>query len=163
MVLIRKNKRMLRSESIHRIIEMALKKAKYQDRVADLLPQIAQNWCLCTYCKVYDPDNRNYRGWRKELIAHIGTLNSLPVKSDKEKWTREEVINTNEYNNVDVIRRACDFKLNDEDDIDFTQVIRKELYRDCAENAETMVSLVSSDTLPSERLYKIFPIKTDRF
>lgn len=163
MVLIRKNKRMLRSESIHRIIEMALKKAKYQDRVADLLPQIAQNWCLCTYCKVYDPDNRNYRGWRKELIAHIGTLNSLPVKGDKEKWTREEVINTNEYNNVDVIRRACDFKLNDEDDIDFTQVIRKELYRDCAENAETMVSLVSSDTLPSERLYKIFPIKTDRF
>ena len=163
MVLIRKNKRMLRSESIHRIIEMALKKAKYQDRVADLLPQIAQNWCLCTYCKVYDPDNRNYRGWRKELIAHIGTLNSLPVKGDKEKWTREEVINTNEYNNVDVIRRACDFKLNDEDDIDFPQVIRKELYRDCAENAETMVSLVSSDTLPSERLYKIFPIKTDRF
>lgn len=163
MVLIRKNKRMLRSESIHRIIEMALKKAKYQDRVADLLPQIAQNWCLCTYCKVYDPDNRNYRGWRKELISHIGTLNSLPVKGDKEKWTREEVINTSEYNNVDVIRRACDFKLNDEDDIDFTQVIRKELYRDCAENAETMVSLVSSDTLPSERLYKIFPIKTDRF
>lgn len=163
MVLIRRNKRMLRSESIHRIIEMALKKAKYQDRVADLLPQIAQNWCLCTYCKVYDPDNRNYRGWRKELIAHIGTLNSLPVKGDKEKWTREEVINTSEYNNVDVIRRACDFKLNDEDDIDFTQVIRKELYRDCAENAETMVSLVSSDTLPSERLYKIFPIKTDRF
>lgn len=163
MVLIRKNKRMLRSESIHRIIEMALKKAKYQDRVADLLPQIAQNWCLCTYCKVYDPDNRNYRGWRKELIAHIGTLNSLPVKGDKEKWTREEVINTSEYNNVDVIRRSCDFKLDYEDDIDFTQVIRKELYRDCAENAETIVSLVSSDELPSGRLYKIFPIKTDRF
>lgn len=163
MALIWKKKRMLRSERIQRIIEMALKKAKYQDRVADLLPQIAQNWCLCTYCKVYDQDNRNYRGWRKELIVHIGTLNSLLVKGDKAEWTREEVIKTSEYNNVDVIRCACDFKLDDEDDIDFTQAIRKELYRDCAENAETIVSLVSSDTLPSERLYKIFPIKTDRF
>lgn len=163
MALIWKKKRMLRSERIHRIIEMALKKAKYQDRVADLLPQIAQNWCLCTYCKVYDPDNRNYRGWRKELIAHLGTLKSIPVKGDKEKWTREEVIKTSEYNNVDIIRCACDFKLDDEDEIDFTQDIRKELYRNCAENAETIVSLISSDSLPSERLYKIFPLKTDRF
>ena len=162
MPIIWKKRRMLRSETVHQIVEMALKKAKYQDRVADLLPQIAQNWCLCTYCKVYDPDNRNYRGWRKELIAHIGTLNSLPVKGDKEAWTREEVIKTSEYNNAYVIRRACDFKLDYEDEIDFTPSIRKELYRDCAENAETIVSLVSSDSLPSERLYKIFPLKTDR-
>lgn len=163
MALIWKKKRILRSERIHRIIEMALKKAKYQDRVADLLPQIAQNWCLCTYCRMYDPENINYRGWRKELIAHIGMLKSIPVKGDKEKWTRDEVINTSEYNNVDVIRCVCDFKLDDEDEIDFTQSIRKDLYRDCAENAETIVSLISSDSLPSEKLYKIFPLKTDRF
>ena len=46
MSLIWKKRRMLRSETVHQIVEMALKKAKYQDRVADLLPQISQNWCL---------------------------------------------------------------------------------------------------------------------
>ena len=90
-----------------RMLEMALEKSKYQDRVFNLMPQIVQNWCLCEYCKRYDPINRNYRGWRKELIAHIGNLSAIQVKGDKYKWTFDEIIKDDEFNNTNVIRSVC--------------------------------------------------------
>lgn len=50
MALIWKKKRMIRSERIHRIIEMAFDKIQFQTRVLNLAKQIAENWCLCQYC-----------------------------------------------------------------------------------------------------------------
>ena len=145
-----------------RILEMALEKSKYQDRVFSLMPQIVQNWCLCEYCRTYDPDNMNYRGWRKELIAHLGNLNSIIVRGDKQKWTHDEVIKDDEFNNLEVIKRVCEYKLDEEDDIDFTQEIRDTLYKSFSDNAEFIVNLISGKESVSQKIIGLFPISTDK-
>ena len=145
-----------------RILEMALEKSKYQDRVFNLMPQIVQNWCLCEYCRTYDPGNINYHGWRKELIAHLGNLNSIIVKGDKQKWTYEEVIKDDEFNNLEVIKRVCEYKLDEEDDIDFTQEIRDTLYKSFSDNAEFIVNLISGKDSVSQKIIGLFPISTDK-
>lgn len=138
------------------MFEMALEKSKYQSRVVDLMPQIVQNWCLCEYCKRYDPTNRNYRGWRKELIAHIGNLNAIPVKGDKYKWTYDAVVKCYEFNNINVIRSVCEYKLDDEEEINFTSDIRNELYKSFSDNVDHIVELIAGKDSVSQRIREIF-------
>lgn len=152
-----------------RMFEMALEKSKYQSRVFDLMPQIIQNWCLCYFCREHDKNNNSYRGWRKELIAHIGNLNSIPVKGNKYKWTYEEIITDDEFNNIDVIRKVCEYKLDDEDEIELDEIellesqkIRNELYQSFSDNVEFIVRLISDDKPIKQTIEKIFPIKTDK-
>lgn len=135
---------------------MALEKSKYQDRVFHLMPQIVQNWCLCEYCKRYDPTNINYRGWRKELIAHIGNLNAIPVKGNKYKWTYDEIIKENEFNNIMVIKSVCEYKLDSEEEINFTSDIRNELYKSFSDNVEYIVELIAGKESVSRLVREIF-------
>ena len=139
-----------------RMFEMALEKSKYQDRVFHLMPQIVQNWCLCEYCKKYDPTNINYRGWRKELIAHIGNLNAIPVKGNKYKWTYDEIIKENEFNNIIVIKSVCEYKLDSEEEINFTSDIRNELYKSFSDNVEYIVELIAGKESVSHLVREIF-------
>ena len=139
-----------------RMFEMALEKSKYQDRVFHLMPQIVQNWCLCEYCKRYDPTNINYRGWRKELIAHIGNLNAIPVKGNKYKWTYDEIIKENEFNNIMVIKSVCEYKLDSEEEINFTSDIRNELYKSFSDNVEYIVELIAGKESVSRLVREIF-------
>lgn len=139
-----------------RIFEMALEKSKYQDRVFSLMPQIVQNWCLCEYCKRYDPTNINYKGWRKELIAHIGNLNAIPVKRNKYKWTYDEVIKDSEFNNINVIKSVCEYKLDEDEDINFTSDIRNELYKSFSDNVEYIVELIAGKESVSHLVREIF-------
>lgn len=144
----------------HSILEMALEKAKYQDRIFNLMPQIVQNWCLCYYCKRYDSNNENYYGWRKELIAHLGNLNSIIVKGDKHKWTYEEVIKDDEFDNLNVIKKVCEYKLDDEDQIPSLQdpKIREELYSSFSDNVEFLVTLISGKESVKPVIDSLFPI-----
>lgn len=142
----------------HRVFEMAMEKAKYQDRVFSLMPQIVQNWCLCEYCLRYDPTNQNYRGWRKELIAHLGNLNSIIVKGNKHRWTYDEVIKDSEFSNLEVIRKVCEYKLDDEDEIEFSQEIREELYQSFSDNVEFLIKLISGNDSVRKVIMDIFVI-----
>lgn len=139
-----------------RMFEMALEKSKYQDRVFHLMPQIVQNWCLCEYCKRYDPTNINYRDWRKELIAHIGNLNAIPVKGNKYKWTYDEIIKENEFNNIIVIKSVCEYKLDSEEEINFTSDIRNELYKSFSDNVDYIVELIAGKESVSRLVREIF-------
>lgn len=139
-----------------RMFEMTLEKSKYQDRVFHLMPQIVQNWCLCEYCKRYDPTNINYRGWRKELIAHIGNLNAIPVKGNKYKWTYDEIIKESEFNNIIVIKSVCEYKLDSEEEINFTSDIRNELYKSFSDNVEYIVELIAGKESVSHLVREIF-------
>lgn len=144
-----------------RMFEMALEKSKYQFRLFHLMPQIVHNWCLCEYCKRYDPTNRNYRGWRKELIAHIGNLNAIPVKGNKYKLTYDEIIKDDEFNNIRVIKSVCEYKFDSEEEINFTSDIRNELYKSFSDNVEYIVELIAGKESVSHSMIKIFDIKTE--
>lgn len=144
----------------HSILEMALNRSKYQDRIFNLMPQIVQNWCLCYYCKEYDEHNDNYFGWRKELIAHLANINSIVVKGDKYKWTYDEVIKDSEYDNIEVIRKVCEYKLDDEDEIAQLQdqSIRNVLYKSFSDNIEYIVSIMSDKESVKPKIDSMFPI-----
>lgn len=146
-----------------RMFEMALEKSKYQDRLFSLMPQIVQNWCLCEYCKRYDPTNINYRCWRKELIAHIGNLNAIPVKGDKYRWTYDEVIKDCEYNNINVIKSVCEYKLDDEEEINFTSDIRNKLYSSFSNNIEYIIELIAGKEPVSPSVKEIFVVYEKTF
>jgi len=142
----------------HRLFEMALEKSKYQDRVFFLMPQIVQNWCLCEYCKSYDSNNENYNCWRKELIAHIKNLKGVPVKGNKKKWTYEEIIKNCEYNTIKVVKNMCEDKLDDEEDINFTESIREHLYLSFIENIDFIIELISGEDKVSDKIKEYFRI-----
>lgn len=147
-----------------KMFEMALEKARYQDRLFSLIPQVIQNWCLCTYCKEYDPENENYRGWRKELVASLGNLNSIMVKGDKYKWTYDEIIKNDEFNNIEVIRRVCEYKLDDEDEIKPLQTakVREKLYQSFADKAEFIVSILSGKDFVKPLIESLFVLPKDK-
>lgn len=64
---------------------MAFEKSKYQDKITDRMQQIAQNWCLCMYCFLYDNNNINYSHWKGELCDLFDYLSSLVIKNKNNK------------------------------------------------------------------------------
>ena len=69
---------------VNHFFEMAFKKAKYQDKLTDRMQQIAQNWCLCMFCHLYNPNYIGYSHWKGELFDILDYLNNLII-NDKNK------------------------------------------------------------------------------
>ena len=71
-------------ESVHETIarigliqEMALPMKKYKQYIIGMRKQIAENWCLCKYCQMFDPSNYNFNHWRGELYAALDGVNDI--------------------------------------------------------------------------------------
>lgn len=108
-----------------KIFEMANDRAKYMDLVHSLTDQIVQNWCLIKYCNMYDEENYNRLHWSKELIAHLGTLQRQKIKGglDKERATREVLIEREEIDDVETVNLIIINKFEDEHiDINLTEI-----------------------------------------
>ena len=112
------------------LFEMAFDKREYQRKVDDLMDQIAQNWCLCKFCQITDPNNYNYNGWKKELRAYLYKIRRFKVKGDKFKWTKEVIIDKAEFNDFDVVRKACEYKLDDETDLNISEEEKQFLFNE---------------------------------
>lgn len=94
---------------------MALDKAKFQSVVADHAEQVLQNWCLMEYCLCYRNDlSGAYEHWRTELEAQLNTTARKHVKGDKLKWTKQVMIDEEEFNNAENVFNACRIKFRHE-------------------------------------------------
>lgn len=72
--------------------EMSYSLKEYQDRVEALRIQIVENWCLCKYCHVFDPENLNFQHWMTELMTYIERLKRAKiVKGMSKKKSLERV------------------------------------------------------------------------
>ena len=92
---------------------MAFDKSKYQDFIYDLYSQIAENWCLCMYCKIKRPDLKDsYKHWRSELETCLSNLNNKNVKNknNKYKWTLQALKEDAEMSNADIVFKSCRVK-----------------------------------------------------
>ena len=65
--------------------EMAVSLKEYQSNVEDLRFQIIENWCLCKWCQLYDPTNKDFNHWKKELKAFIQKLKFIEIKNRMSK------------------------------------------------------------------------------
>lgn len=98
-----------------RAFEMALDKAKFQAVVADHAEQVLQNWCLMEYCLCYRHDlAETYEHWRTELETQLNTIARKLVKGDKLKWTKQVMINEEEFNHEENVFNACRVKFRHE-------------------------------------------------
>ena len=94
-----------------RAFEMALDKAKFQDVVSDHAEQVLQNWCLMEYCLCYRPDLADtYEHWRTELETHLNTIARKHIKGDRLKWTKQVMIDEEEFDRVENVFNACRIK-----------------------------------------------------
>ena len=74
---------------------------------------------------MYDEENYNRLHWSKELIAHLGTLQRQKIKGglDKERATREVLIEREEINDIETVNLIIINKFEDEHiDINLTEI-----------------------------------------
>lgn len=60
--------------------EMAMPLSLYKDKVADILPQIIENWCLVYYCRISGTYQDLCNHWASELIAAMGKVANMNIK-----------------------------------------------------------------------------------
>ena len=106
-------------ESIKEVLnEMAMKRSDYIQRVLSLLPQIAQNWCLCYYAKNCDnPYHQQLlQHWSTELISYLENLEGITLKNgSKFKTTNYALIEAEDLdNNINNIINKIKYKFKSE-------------------------------------------------
>ena len=72
--------------------EMAMPLSLYKDKVADILPQIIENWCLVYYCRISGThqDLRNH--WASELSAAMGKIANMNIKGGNHAVVRMKAL-----------------------------------------------------------------------
>ena len=90
------------------VSEMALPMKKYKQYIIGMRKQIAENWCLCKYCQMFDSDNDNFNHWRKELFAALDGVNDIHLKKGMSKKSAlvEVLIDAYEYDNQSEVKKA---------------------------------------------------------
>lgn len=145
-----------------KIFEMAFNKNKYKNFVYGLYPQIAQNWCLCMYCKLHRPELiTTYLHWRSELETHIGRLNSKSIDKprDRKKWTHEAMITEADMDKPDVVFGECRIKFRHENDngLNMSMLHQHEVCELFANNVMDVIECIGSTSDITEYTRKVFP------
>lgn len=72
--------------------EMAMPLSLYKDKVADILPQVIENWCLVYYCRISGThqDLRNH--WASELSAAMGKIANMNIKGGNHAVVRMKAL-----------------------------------------------------------------------
>lgn len=86
--------------------EMAVPIKTYKARVDNLRLQLVENWCLCRYCQLFNPNSEYFNHWIKELRAHMNNIKSLNLKKgDKLKILTQMLIVDYDFDDVNTIYR----------------------------------------------------------
>lgn len=138
-----------------RTYEMAYSKRKYKGFIHARCPQIAQNWCLCMYCKLHRQDLKTtYIHWRSELETHLGYLNSLSLEKPKHRMsmTYEAMITDADMDESDIVFKTCRVKFRHENEnpqhpLNISLDHQKEVCQLFSDNVDDVVSCISSDDI----------------
>lgn len=141
-----------------RVFEMAVDKAKYQTVVTDHAEQVLQNWCLMEYCLCYRHDLAwEYEHWRSELETHLNTIARKIVKGDKLKWTKQVMIEWEEFNNEANVFNACRIKFRNENRnrLGITEFEQHTVCSHCADEINNIIECMASQnvTLYTDRRF----------
>ena len=158
MVLRWKKKRMLRSERIHRIIEMAFDKRQFQTRVLNLAKQIAENWCLCQYCHKYAKTFSTYVHWKSELEGYLDELNTMSIDNNisREKWSLE-ILRKGDFDDAQKVFRQCKRKFMIERVLNMPNNFQIEVCEDFSSMIEDIAKCIGSVDCIVQFTCKWFP------
>lgn len=60
--------------------EMAMPLSLYKDKVADILPQLIENWCLVYYCRISGTHQNLRNHWASGLSAAMCKIANMNIK-----------------------------------------------------------------------------------
>lgn len=73
--------------------ETAVPIKTYKARVDNPRLQLVENWCLCRYCQLFNPNSEYFNHWIEKIRAHVNNIKSLNVKKgDKLKILTQMLI-----------------------------------------------------------------------
>lgn len=126
------------------IFEMAYDRKKLRKRVEALTNQIIENWCLVTYCSLYDKNNTNKNHWKKELKAHLYNIYEMKIKGGNAK-TKYNLISEIIYDEKEIttsskIASIIRIKFREENII-----IHNDICDSCIENLNYIIELISNN------------------
>lgn len=132
------------------LLEMAISRSEFIDKVNSLRPQFFQNLCLVYYAKRYN--NASVEHWKRELKTHILNLAKYELKSSsiKDILTKEWIKKLECHKSTKAVYADVWAKLDDEDiDYDLSITLCNKL------NAEmyNLIDLISSGDISKIHTY----------
>lgn len=127
--------------------EMAIPLKDYKSRVNGLRFQLVENWCLCKWWELYNPNCGNFKHWLTELKAAINNLKFLDIKNgiDKKKLLKRMLIQDYDYNKPNMIERIIRDKFNSENIKDNGQ--KDVVCNHFANHINDLIEVISNDKL----------------
>lgn len=132
------------------INEMAIPLKTYRARVDGLRFQLVENWCLCKWCQLFNPECENFAHWITELKACIDNLKFVDIKNgiDKRKTLIKMLVTDYDYDNANMIERIIRGKFVRENLTDNVQKVQA-----CtafADNIMGLIDAISMETIDSD-------------
>ena len=135
------------------VVEMASTIKDFIDDIESIRFQLAQNWCLCKWCQMFDPKKDMFNHWKSELVACIMFLRDVKLKSgSKMKTIMRTMVEKRDFDDVDIIYDAISYKFAKEgiSDEDSMMVVSREFVSGLPE----LVGLMSETTRDKENIVK---------
>jgi hypothetical protein len=126
------------------IFEMAYDRKEIKKRVEALINQIIENWCLITYCSLYDINNTNKYHWKQELKAHLYNIYEMKIKGGNAK-TKYNLISEIIYDKKEITTSS---KISSIIRIKFRKeniIIYNDICDLCVENLNYIIELISNN------------------
>ena len=122
----------------------------YKTRVDGLRFQLVENWCLCKWCQLFNPESENFAHWTSELKACIDNLKFLDIKNgiDKRRTLTRMLVNDYDYNSANMIERIVRDKFVRENINDNNQKVR--VCTEFADNINGLIDAISLDAIDSD-------------
>lgn len=126
--------------------EMAMPLKVYIKKIDFCMHELVENWCLCKWCQMFDPENINFNHWRKELRAFINQLKDPVIKNniDKKKHLQKWLVEYYELDNKTMVYRLIKDKFADEHIIDQKQTI--DVAQAFAKDIDSLITLIADDS-----------------
>ena len=133
--------------------EMAVPIKTYKARVDSLRLQLVENWCLCRYCQLFDPNSEYFNHWIEEIRAHMNNIKSLNLKKgDKLRILSQMLITDYDFDDVNTIYRIVVGKFMREGINDVNVISR--VCGDFANSIGDFVKALGIDTIITEDYLK---------
>jgi len=129
------------------INEMAVSLKDYRARVDGLRFQLVENWCLCKWCQLFNPECEYFAHWKAELRACINNLKLVDIKNgiDKRKTLTRMLIDDYDYDETNMIVRIINDKFDSENIMDNTQ--RARVASAFADGIQGLIEVISVDAI----------------
>ena len=132
------------------INEMAVPLKTYRARVDGLRFQLVENWCLCKWCQLFNPECENFAHWITELKACIDNLKFLDIKNgiDKRRTLIKMLVRDYDYDNANMIERIIRGKFVRENLTDNVQ--KAQACTAFADNIFGLIDAISMESIDSD-------------